>query len=63
MKDNLATRLQDLDELTAPLSQQSVYLEIKNPFYSATRDVQNNSWQEYKSFVRASDLQAQPSTR
>lgn len=33
MKDNLATRLQGLDELTAPLSQQSVYLNIKNPFY------------------------------
>ncbi len=33
MKDNLATRLKGLDELTAPLSQQSVYLNIKNPFY------------------------------
>lgn len=32
-KDNLATRLNDLDELTAPLAQQSIYSELDNPFY------------------------------
>jgi siderophore synthetase component len=31
-KDNLATKLHDLDELTAPLAQQSIYTEIVNPF-------------------------------
>ena len=34
-KDNLGTRLNALDELTAPLSQQSVYVDITNPFYSS----------------------------
>lgn len=32
LKDNLQTRLYDLDELTAPLDQQSVYIDIKNVF-------------------------------
>lgn len=31
-KDNLATKLYDLDELTAPLELQSVYTNIANPF-------------------------------
>ncbi len=31
-KANLMTRLSGLDELQAPLTQQSVYVEIKNPF-------------------------------
>lgn len=31
-KDNLQTKLYDLDELTAPLEQQSIYIEITNPF-------------------------------
>lgn len=31
-KDNLATKLYDLDELTAPLELQSVYTDIANPF-------------------------------
>lgn len=31
-KDNLATRLNDLDELTASIEQQSIYIDIKNPF-------------------------------
>lgn len=34
-KDNLATRLCDLDELTAPLAQQSIYSELHNPFYTS----------------------------
>jgi spermidine-citrate ligase len=32
-KDNLATKLCDLDELTAPLEHQSVYVNIINPFF------------------------------
>ena len=34
-KDNLSTRLCDLDELTAPLAQQSIYSELHNPFYAS----------------------------
>ncbi|TXI98686.1 MAG: hypothetical protein E6Q32_09670 [Neisseriales bacterium] len=34
-KDNLSTRLCDLDELTAPLAQQSIYSELHNPFYTS----------------------------
>ncbi len=35
-KDNLSTRLCDLDELTAPLAEQSIYSELHNPFYTST---------------------------
>lgn len=41
-KGNLLTRLNQLDELTAPLESQSVYVKIKNPIKILEQEVNNN---------------------
>lgn len=38
-KGNLLTRLHELDELTAPVAEQSVYIDLPNPLYVDHKDV------------------------
>jgi siderophore synthetase component len=38
-KGNLLTRLHELDELIAPVSEQSVYIELPNPLALQQKDV------------------------
>ncbi|WP_227429410.1 IucA/IucC family protein [Psychrobacter sp. I-STPA6b] len=40
-KGNLLTRLYQLDELTAPVETQSIYVEIANPFYAIAHQQQS----------------------